>query len=402
MTDGEHGDDQQEEPSEDEGFELTSEQQEALRETMAQARRSLVPALDFRLPSMSELVPDSVLKNTVVLSAFAETQQMIASSVLKPFLEARQAMVGNALNPVFEARQAIASNALKPLLDSQAAWGTQLSAINSNIFNTAALQQPNLNLIAFQLTRTIDFGFNDTMAKAAEQFAAQQATWLSAIGPALANIRASFYPANLQDIEGLRLEQVEEVVMVDGIPLYGVPRASTAEALIRAESAGRRRDILGRRWKTISSDCREVATACMTPAVALYVVPAVSALDALDAGHTEAAQALAGSLIDAILRAYFKKDRYKFTPDRNGRRTKDAYDKFTIRQFIAFAPMWQAYQQFYVEDGDVVPNTFSRNATAHTVSPRQYNRRNAVQASMFACSLLCHLDGAAARQAAAA
>ena len=41
-----------------------------------------------------------------------------------------------------------------------------------------------------------------------------------------------------------------------------------------------------------------------------------------------------------------------------------------------------------MEDGDCVPTTFSRNATAHTVSPRQFNRRNAVQGMLFACSLL--------------
>jgi hypothetical protein len=63
--------------------------------------------------------------------------------------------------------------------------------------------------------------------------------------------------------------------------------------------------------------------------------------------HTEAAQALAGSLVDTILSSYFGKDRYKYTPDRKGNRTKDAYDEFSVRQFIAFAPMWQAYQQFY-------------------------------------------------------
>jgi hypothetical protein len=54
--------------------------------------------------------------------------------------------------------------------------------------------------------------------------------------------------------------------------------------------------------------------------------------------------------------------------------------------------MWQTYQQFFVADGDKVPMTFSRNATAHTVSPRQFNRRNAVQGIMVACSLLYRLD----------
>ena len=108
-----------------------------------------------------------------------------------------------------------------------------------------------------------------------------------------------------------------------------------------------------------------------------------------------AAQALAGSLIDAALTSDFGKDRYKCTPERSGKRTKEAYDEFNLRQFIAFAPMWPTYQQIFVADGDKVLVTFSRNALAHTVSPRQFNRRNAVQGIMIACSLPYRLDEAA-------
>ena len=126
-----------------------------------------------------------------------------------------------------------------------------------------------------------------------------------------------------------------------------------------------------------------------------------AALDALDNSHTEAAQALTGSLIDSLLTAYFGKDRYKYTPAKNGKRTTEAYEEFTIRQFVAFAPMWQVYQQFWVEDGDRIPTTFSRNATAHTVSARQFNRRNAVQALLFATSLLFFFDEQASRRKAA-
>jgi hypothetical protein len=325
----------------------------------------------FELPPTVQLIPDLALKNITALSAFAEAQQ------------------------------AIVSNAMKPFLDAQAALQNRFSVINSDIFKIPALQQSNFNSVASQLAKNIDFGFSETMTTVASQFAAQQASWLQAIRPSFANIKWTFYPPNLQDIEGLKLEQGEEVVMVDGIPLYRVPRTSTAEALIRADSASKRRDVLGRRWKTIATDCREVVTACATAVIAPNVPFAVAALDALDAGHTEAAQALAASLIDAIIRAYFKEDRLKFTPDRAGKRSTDAYDEFTIRQFIAFAPMWQTYQLFFVEDGGVVRTTFSRHATAHTVNRRQYSRRNAVQALMFACSLLCILDEETAARTAA-
>jgi hypothetical protein len=362
VSDEEHGDesadDSGDEGEAEERIELTPEQEEALRRTMESIRRSLNPKI--RLPTFT--LPESTLRNIAAISRIAEAQQVMVAS------------------------------AIKPILDAQAAWQKQFLVINSDIFKSKALAQSNLNLIASQLTKNIDFGIAESAAKIAAQFTAQQATWLKNIGPAIASMHAAFYPPNLRAIEGLKFEEVEQVVMVDGIPLYGVPRTSTAEALIRADGASNRRDTLGRRWKTISADCRDAVEGCTSGAVASYVPFAVAAIDALDAGHTAAAQALAGSLVDAILSSYFGKDRYKYTPDKKGKRNKDAYDEFSVRQFIAFAPMWQTYQQFFVTDGDKVPATFSRNATAHTVSRRQFNRRNALQGLMVACSLLYRLD----------
>lgn len=346
-------------PAEDGGrIELTPGQEEALRQAAENLRRALTP--NVKLPTIT--FPESTLRNIAAISRIAEAQQAMVSS------------------------------AIKPILDAPTMWQKEFAVINSDIFKSQALAQSNLNLIASQLTQNIDFGISESVAKIAAQFAAQQASWLKTIGPALASLKFAIYPPNLRPIENLKFEEVEQVVMVDGIPLYGVPRTSTAEALIRADGASKRRDILGRRWQAISADCREAVMGCSSEAVASYVPFAAAALDALDAGHTEAAQALAGSLVDAILTVYFGKDRYQFTPDKKGKRTTDSYNEFSVRQFIAFAPMWQTYQQFWVVDGDPVPTTFSRNATAHTVSRKQFNRRNAVQGLMVACSLIYRFD----------
>lgn len=344
------------ESEDDEPRKLTPEEAEAARR-MENLRRKF-PKLE--MPSIK--IPSETMRNLGAISGIAEVQQ------------------------------AMARKALKPILNAHASWQRQIPVINSDIFRSQALVQSNLDRVASQLTKNMDFGISESMAKVAKQFAAQQASMLAAIGPSLRALKFAFYPPNLQAIEGLKFEDVEQVVMVDGIPLYGVPRTSTAQALIEADGASKRRDILGRRWKTISADCREAAAGCKSKAISPYVPFALAALEALDAGHNAAAQALAGSLVDAILSSYFGKDRSNYTPHPQGKRTKDAYEEFNIREFIAFAPMWQAYQQFFVANGDKVPNTFSRNATAHTVSPRQFNRRNAVQGLMFACSLMYRLD----------
>lgn len=349
--------------------ELTTEQSEALQLSLGRIQSS---ANGVQFPKI--VLPESTVPTLLAISGIAKTQLASMNAILKPITE------------------------------MQSSWQKQLTSIsgiagiNSDLFRVLSLVQPNLNLVATQLIQGLDFSALATASRIAENFAVGQATWLKNLAPAIASMRANFYPSNLRGIGGLKFEEVEQVVMADGIALYALPRTEIATALIRASGASGRREILGRRWKAISADCRTAVEGRGTSAFARYESMTLAALDALDAGHTEAAQALAGSLIDSILTAYLGSDRYKYTPNPNGTRTKDAYEEFNARQFIAFAPIWQAYQQFFVAKGDEVPRTFSRNATAHTVSGRQFNRRNAVQGLMVVCSLLCWLDEDAGRR----
>jgi hypothetical protein len=327
----------------------------------------------------------------------------ILSRAIEPIGPKLQSIVGPGFNklaadmlklPSFRLPESIFKNiaGAKPLTDAQSQWVKQLGVINSDVFKSAALAQSNLDSITAQLTKNVDFGLSGSFAKGLQQFAAQQSSWLRDLGSTLGRLKASFYPPNLREIAGLRLEEVEQVVMVDGIALYNVPRASIAEALIRADGASGRREILGRRWKAILADCRTAVDDCKTETVAPYVTMAVAALNALDAGHAEAAQALTGSLLDAIVNTYFGMERHHYTPDKSGRRTNAAYDEFGAHQYIAFAPVWQAWQKFFPDEGKPVPHTFSRNATAHTVSAKQFTRRNAVQGLMIVCGILVFLD----------
>lgn len=338
----------------EERVEFTPDQAANIRQAMS----------NIRLPTFK--LPESMFTDTIDVSRISQTQQSLFSA------------------------------AFKPALDEHAQWLKQIStSISSDILKNVAPALVKLGQITDQLTKNIDFNgiasSLDIVAKVNATFAEQQSTLLKNLGPAIAALRGSFYPPNLRAIEDLNFENMSTVVMVDGIPLYGLPRATTVDALIQADNASTRRDILGRRWKTISADCREAVRGCSSNTIEPYVPFATAALDALDEGHTAAAQALAGSLIDTVITGYFGDDRYKYTPSKKTQ-TNDAYDEFTIREYIAFAPMWQAYQQFRVANGDKVPTRFNRHATAHSVSARQYSRRNAVQGLMFACSLLYRLD----------
>lgn len=361
---------------EDEDASLTPEQREPLREFVGSMHRAVAP-INFKL--RDALSP--------VVTRLAE--QMAKTSAFR-LPEVTMNTIADAIG-VAATRRAINQRSISTFLDAHSKWQTPIPVINSDIFKSTALVQSNLDAITAQLTKNIDFGLSSSFANVAQKFAEQQAAWLKNVGPALEAIKLSFYPSNLREIEGLRFEEVEQVVMVDGIALYAVPRKSIAEALVRADGASQRRDILGRRWKAISADCRAAAVGCRSEAVAPHVSFAVAALDALDEGHTAAAQALTGSLVDSIVNTYFGKDRYLYTPNR--RTTSNAaYEEFSAHEYIAFAPVWQAWQQFYPDKGDPVPTTFSRNGTAHSVSARQFTKRNAVQGLMIACALLAFLN----------
>lgn len=348
------------EPEDRDEVELSAAQREALQRSMESLRKQVTPKIDLT----KSLLPEATLRSFAAIAGIAERQQ------------------------------AILQEAMKPLLDSHAAvWQNwQASIISSDVLKLSGFAQSSIKTVTDQLIKNVDFGLGESFAKLAQQVAATQSEWIKTLGPSLERLRLAFYPPNLRSIEGLRWEEVEAVVMVDGIALYGVPRTAIAEGLIRADSASKRREILGRRWRAVSDDCRAALEGCQSEAVAPYAPIALKAIDAFNAGHTEAAQALVGSLMDSMVNSYFGTDRYLYTPDKRGRRTNAAYEEFSAHEYIALAPIWQAWQKFFPDEGLPVPHTFSRNATAHTVSRKQYTRRNTVQGLMIVSSLIYFFD----------
>lgn len=280
-----------------------------------------------------------------------------------------------------------AAKNLLPTWKFEPVWAKQLKVINSDVYKLTGVGRGNLVALNSVLARNAEFSFGKTAPSWIGQFAKQQNSWLKT----LPSFKFNIYPANLTGIEGLRLEDVEEVVMIDGIALYGVPRKKIAEKLISADSSAARREILGRRWEAISVDCRASLNECSSSSAARYVPFAIAALDALDGANPQAAQALAASVLDTLVNGYFGKRRFKLTPNAKTK-TPEEYDEFTARDFIAFAPLWQAYQQFHPGQGDSIPTVFNRHASVHGVSKRQFSRRNAVQALMFITGMLVRLD----------
>jgi len=212
-------------------------------------------------------------------------------------------------------------------------WAKQLKVINSDIYKLSGVGQSHLTALKSVLAKNADFGFNESAAKWAAQFASQQNSWLKTIGPGW-QAHLHYLPRQLAGHRGFGVPGGH----LDGIALYGIPRTTAiAQSLIEADSTSARREILGRRWKAISADCRSALDDCEAASVASYVPFALAALDALDGGNPQAAQALAASVLDTVVNGYFGNKRYDLTPNKRTTTTAE-YENFTVREFIAFAP----------------------------------------------------------------
>lgn len=284
---------------------------------------------------------------------------------------------------------------MRSLMESQKAWQRQTFAINSDALKGITQMQDRMRVLTADLTKNIDFGLGKVAADLAKSFTAQQNALWKNLEPALRQIKRAFYPPNLRDIDDLDFNDVRAIVLLDGIALYGVPRASIARSILNADTAAKKREILGRKRREITADCRVVAATVTSTRFAPYAKMLAMSLDALDADQFAASQALTSNVLDSLVFERWgekkQRDWAKFLPDGNGKRADGL--EMAFHDYLATAPIKQAFQHFDRAAKKTTPrDAYSRHATAHTVSGWQYSRRNAVQAAMAAASLLLFLE----------
>ena len=332
----------------------------------------------------SALNTQNLAKN---LSAIASTQRItMPESVLKA--SQVTSMLAEQNKHVLEA--------IKPIIESKAMLQNLITPINSDILKSFGTVMPKLDVLSGILTKSAYFGLGEELTTITQQYAVQQAEWLKGIVPFIDQLKSSYYPSNLQAIPDLDLNDVDKVVMLDGIALYEVPRTPIAAKLIKAPSNSTRRTIIGRKWREIAVDCRNILQSCKSSELSLAAKFADDAIQALETGNVASAQALTGSLIDTILRKYLPNTRPLILPSGKNKNT-DHYLEFSVNKYIALAPIWQAYHSYKPDRKDTIPWTFNRHATAHIVSRRQDSRRNTVQGLMLLCGMLKFIDDAVLR-----
>jgi hypothetical protein len=203
----------------------------------------------------------------------------------------------------------------------------------------------------------------------------------------ISRILDSMLPPNWRGVR--QLNQLETLLLDEGLALAWVPPTDILNALLAASSKQERRRILGRRWKRVVAACRESIESASDGDFAQYRGFAVNVVTMLEDGHPEGAQALAANLLDTMLRETLDSPSRKQATDQ---RNRPSINDLPMRAAMVFGGIWGSHTEFWQDRGDSIPREFTRHGSAHAVSRMQYSRINAVLAMMHVTAYIMLLD----------
>lgn len=183
----------------------------------------------------------------------------------------------------------------------------------------------------------------------------------------------------------IELDRVITVVQDDGIPLVWVPRAEVVREVLSAADRSARTDVLLEHVDQLVDDCRAVLDGIPAGPLKDQTYLALKALDALQEGHVEAAQALAVLVTEtAVSRTLGRK--YPVVKKQVFFNSTVTFGALRLR--AALAPIGPFYQPWWPQPGQAPPSSLSRHVSVHQADRTHYTRANAVIAVLLATSVL--------------
>lgn len=354
------------------------------------ARLRLPPRFEQSLmPSMDAAVAKMVASIREQVEAMIPDTSAYARDIMGPLNRRLQEQMKSAL-PDYDA---LVKKAFEPY--SERVQSQMASTVTSLPTFTAPM-------IGFPALKGV--GVSPAIESMLKQFASQQSAMLDGLRGSLKRLfdpellrgfNRALLPPNLRGhADEIQAHQVHEFLEQEGIPLYLVPRGRTALRLLRAQDRSARRRVLGDCYESIVEDCAAVLEQADRAVVGDEIGFAFDALGAMRAGHPRSAQAMFTVTLDTLI--------YRFYPDQAARRlitnrkkgadVPDAIDEMGVHEAMVWLPIWNAHEQFWKHKGDDVPRYYSRHASVHGVSSRQFSKRNCVQVLMLVTSLIGYAD----------
>ena len=350
---------------EDEGVdqELTPKQSEQIRKAVEGIQSTI------SVPDMSKLFPGLAAIQRDLNPGVASIQSAFESSH-KPFLDMSRSLGVNL--PQFKLDLPLSVNLPQFKIDLP-----PLTLDYERLFG------PAINMESLGLRRAID-------ASSAKLFDGIYESQRKRFEELFASIRRGIEKLLPPNWRGLTDFSNSETLLLDeGLALAWVPPREILQLLFDAPTQQDRRKILGRRWKRVVLACRESLESISGPDLAEYRRFALSVVAMLESGHPEGAQALAANLLDTMLRETLDRPDHRLVTDQ---RTRLLIDDLPMRAAVVFGGIWGSHTEFWALRGDAIPRGYTRHASAHGVSRRQYSRINAVIALMHVTAYLKLLE----------
>jgi hypothetical protein len=295
-----------------------------------------------------------------------------------------------------EAREALSESVLETLAKVSANWQKQLGSLGEQV-NSSALAQASVVKQAGDFARSYEAAFQ-SIAESIRPYRAAIESLADAMKPLqdvarlisridLTWVRDAWLaamPPNWQELSPYDIDRVLAVMEETGWCLAWCPRRDTILALIEAGDVETRTKLFLDAKATIIVDLDECLAAVEHQESQQYRHAASRAVRAFEDGHLEAAQALAAADISAIInhgyRLNFADARRKW----RGHPKDEPIDAF--REQAVLNMVAHSLQQYYGAT-DPVPTSFSRHATAHSISPEQYTEVNSLAALLLVVAL---------------
>ena len=259
-----------------------------------------------------------------------------------------------------------------PVLDMMRSMNWSQAWMNSLTPSILQIQQ-NVAIQAAQIANSI-FDFTNWWS-----------TSLDVLAHGVGDLLTSYYPPNWHGIDRPTRDDLDSLVLIEGIPLCWVPPGEVVEKLLAAPTSQARRDIIGRTSARILEACEESLDHVTSRVGLRYVRFARASLTAVRDGYREAGQSLAVNTLDTLV------SRYGLRPP--GENAKPDIGSMDIKTALVLGGLWSTYFSYRGDSPTAVaPTPLRRHATAHAVSPQQYNLRNATLAVMHLISLLRWLE----------
>jgi hypothetical protein len=186
---------------------------------------------------------------------------------------------------------------------------------------------------------------------------------------------------------GIDFDALTTAIRDDGIPLVWVPRAEIVTEVLAASDRRAKVDVLISHADQIVEDCKTVLGEVQHESLSGQKPLAVKALRAFEAGHYEAAQALAVVVTETVVTRAFEYESYtkikravSFEPD-------DVYIR-ELRAHAALAPIEVFFTTWHPGSGTPAPEVLSRHVSVHQADEEHYSRGDAVVAVLLVTSVL--------------